>query len=624
MKKILVIPLFCFFIFISLSAQELFKPTEQKADVYFIRNEFYGSFFSFNFFHNNEFVGKLRGLSYLKYECSPGSQLFWAVAGNEDFLELNVEAGETYIVKADFLMRLYKGKVKLSLVNKDDSEFNYLVNKIQRKHAVTITAEEIHKVNASQKIFILETLKNYHEKKRKNVLELQAVILPESLSTQKECLDKASNSPIILDYNFADFPFSKKSIELSGIGGLFTNPSMSQSLNISSSFYNATREGLYRVMTKNSSTKRYYRPTAMMVDFLAYFPIPLTSGWVHEEFHRSVLAKHGGNSYNEMNNFPITKSLIFVRDVKDEDLIALKKNNPADMVRMAEAGIEGEYMLANNMNKMAFFYNVQSKSFVPILATLNSSLYVFMSAGKSADNEMDKLYKAEGEDITKRDLLGFDFLTWTYDLFRPGEPYENRGTHPSGVGIDRYIKRSQLTHRELSYLKQQGYLQLINFINPLSLFHTSYTLKKNENGDNTRVNFYFNHWLAPFGFDISTTGLLHSNHHNYAFTFHNYANYYKWSPGLEIETYSYLIGAGKLKRPIPFSARAMIWVQPDNQLFFANKGAVGGFAETKFYYPVNKHIHPYISVSAKTNGWVQGNVYLEKNISGEFGLRAYF
>ena len=60
----------------------------------------------------------------------------------------------------------------------------------------------------------------------------------------------ASRSPIILDYNFVDFPFSKKSIELSGFGGLFANPSMSQSLNISSSFYSATREGLYRLKSK--------------------------------------------------------------------------------------------------------------------------------------------------------------------------------------------------------------------------------------------------------------------------------------------------------------------------------------------------------------------------------------
>lgn len=450
------------------------------------------------------------------------------------------------------------------------------------------------------------------------------LLLTDSLKPPKAFQNKESRSPIILDYNFVDFPFSKYSMETSGIGGLFANPSMSQSLNISSSFYSLTREGLYRVMTKNSSIKRYYRPTAMMVDLLTYLPIPLTSGWMHEEFHRSVLIKHVGNSFNEMNNFPIFKSLIFVFDVKDQDLIALKKNSPSDMVRMAEAGIEGEYLLANNINKMAFYSNAKSKSLLPLLVLFNSSFYVIISSAKSIDNEYDKLYKSEGENIAKRDLVGLDFTSWVYDLFRPDEPYENRGIHPSGVGIDRYIKRSQLTHRELSYLKQQGYLQLINFINPLSLFQTSFTIQEKENGDDTRANLYFNHWLSPFGFDISTTGLLHYNHHNYAFTLHNYANYYKWSPGLEIETYNYLLGEGKLKRPIPVSARAMLWVQPGKQLFFAKNGVLGGFVETKIYYPINKHIQPYISVSAKTNGWVQGNVYLAKNFGCEFGIRSYF
>lgn len=450
------------------------------------------------------------------------------------------------------------------------------------------------------------------------------LFVSDSLKAPKAFQYRASQSPIILDYNFVDFPFSNKSMDLSGVKGLISNPSMSQTLNLATSLNSLKREGLYRIMNKNLSVKRYYKFSVMMADVLTYFPIPLSSGWTHEEFHRSVFAKHGGNSYNEMNNFPITKTLISVLRVKDEDLIRLKYESPQDMVRMSQAGIEGEYLLANNINKTAFYYNTKSVSFTPLFSALNSAFYVFICSKKSADEMTDEANSMEGSNVGKRDLVGMDFLTWTYDLFRPDEPYENRGIHPSGVGIDRYIKRSQLTHRELSYLKQQGYLQLINFINPMSLFHNSYTLQEKENGDDTRANLYLNHWLAPFGFDISTTGLLHYNLHNYAFTLHNYANYYKWSPGLEIETYNYLVGEGKLKRPIPVSARAMLWIQPEKQLFFAKNGAVGGFVETKIYYPVSKHIQPYISVSAKTNGWVQGNVYLEKNIGCEFGLRAYY
>lgn len=249
-----------------------------------------------------------------------------------------------------------------------------------------------------------------------------------------------------------------------------------------------------------------------MTYILTYFPMPITSGWLHEEFHRAVFTRHGGYSYNEMNSFLITKSLISV--LNDKDLIALKRNSPQDMVRMAEAGIEGEYVLANQINKTAFYHNAKSVSIIPILSTINSAAYVIMCSGKKIDQDNNGMYEAEGSIISKRNLLGLDFLSWVYDLYRPNEPYESRGAHPSGVGINRYIKRSQLTHSELSYLRQQGFLQLIDLANPMSFWFTSFTLKRNENGDDTRAHLYFIHRLFPFDFDISTTGLLHYNRRN--------------------------------------------------------------------------------------------------------------
>lgn len=123
MKNILVVTIFCLFNLTTLFAQELSIPTEVKANVYIIRNEFKGIFISFDFYNHDQFIGNLRGLSYLKYECKPGRQLFWAVAGNKDFLELDVREGETYIIKADFIMGLFKGNVKLKLINKEEDEF---------------------------------------------------------------------------------------------------------------------------------------------------------------------------------------------------------------------------------------------------------------------------------------------------------------------------------------------------------------------------------------------------------------------------------------------------------------------------------------------------------------------
>ncbi|NDP21513.1 MAG: hypothetical protein GZ091_10585 [Paludibacter sp.] len=610
----------------SLFAQDSVEVSTNKATVYIVRNNFLSelnALIKFDFYNNDSFIGRLKVFQYLKLECNAGKQLFWTAADNKNFLEVDLMPGETYIIEAKYSIGIYNSWAKLKLVPKNSDDYNFLKQKIISKEPVSLSADEIQKKNNQQKNYILKSVEKYEKRKIREASfknDTITAVLPNAESNSNHVI----RCPIILDYTVADFPFSNKSMEISGVNGLISNPSMSQSLNIATSVNSLTREGIYRLMTKHPATKRLYKFSAYMVDFLSYLPIPLTSGWMHEEFHRAVLAKHGGNSYNEMNNFPIFKSLISVLDVKDEDLIRLKRESPQDMVRMSEAGIEGQYLMTNVINNSIFFYKTKSISLLPFLSNLNSIAYVMMCSGKNIDKSTNSLNEIEGSSIAKRDLVGLDFLSYTYDLFRPNEPYESRGIHPSGVGIDRYIKRSQLTTEELSYLKQQGWLQLINLANPISLKFNSFNLGKAKNGEQIRGNLYFNHWLTAFGYDISTTGLLHYNTHNYAFTIHNYANHKNWYPGLEVETFDYKLGEKSLKNSILFTGRVMAWLQPENQLFFSNKAQLGGLIETKIQYPISKHIYPYISVTAKTNGWVAGNVYLEKNISSSFGIRAYF
>lgn len=622
-KSLFIFPLFIL-VFNSLIAQDSISVSKKRAVVYIIRNDINAIFNTYEFYNNDEYIGGLKGFKFLKYECNTGKQLFWASAENLDFIELDLNSGGTYIIEAEYKTSFYKGRIKLNLIPSNSQNYIFLRNKILNKKPVQLKSDKIRDMNLKREKFISKSLGNYSSQKQQEIALNNDTMDLVTLIADKTENKKNIISPILLDYNFVDLPFSNKSTNLSGIKGLISNPSMSQSLNLATSLNSLKREGLYRLMTKNPSTKPYYKYSAFLVDILSYLPIPLSSGWMHEEFHRAVLTKHGGNSYNEMNNFPIGKRLISVLDINDNDLIRLKHDSPQDMVRMSEAGIEGEYLLANNINKTAFFYNTRSVSITPLLIALNSSLYVLISSGKNIDKETDKLNKAEGIDINKRDLLGEDFLAYTYDLFRPNEPYQNRGIHPSGVGIDRYIKRSQLTPTELRYLKKQGLLQLINYVNPISFMFTSFTIKNKENGDNTRANIYFNHWLTSFGYDISTTGLLHSNFHNYAFTIHNYANYNNWFPGLEVETSDYLFGKSLIKNPISVTARVMAWFQPKDQLFFSKKPKPGGLIEAKIYYPVSKLINPYVSITAKTNGWVAGNIYLEQNLSTSFGIKVCF
>ena len=603
--------LISFFIFsiLSLNAQDSVKVSgNKKATVYIIRSRTSGLHI-FNFYNNNKFIGKIGGSKQLFYKCEAGKQLFWAVADNKYFLDIKLEPNEIYIIDVHKKEGVLKGNVELELVPKGSDYYNYLLDFILKHKSLQFTEDEIRDQNTLQKDFIQQSLSS-REKEKKNII-----------STEKG-IERDTLQPIVLDYPFLDYPFLNKSINLSGLKGMFTDPSMSQSINISVSLNNYKRESLFRLKEQSPFVRKNYSTIVCIADFITFLPIPLTSGWMHEEFHRAVLAKHGIGSYNDMNDLPITKTLVNVSHITDENLSRLKNESPQDMIRLSEAGIEGQYLMSNKINNEAFFSNTKSISFTPLFSNLNSLLYVLICSNKSySDKIIDQETNSEGSDITKRDAVGLDFLSYTYDLFRPNEPYQNRGIHSSGIGINRYIKYSQLTSEEQSYLLGQGLLQFINLLNPISLMLTSYKLGTEKDGSVTRGNLYFNHWLTSFGYDISTTGLLQYHTNNFAFTLHNYVNKNQWMPGIELETFDYLLGKNVIKVPIPVTARIMAWLQPQNQLFFSPKSQLGGLIEAKIQYPLLKSIYPYISVTAKTNGWVAGNVYLESNISGSLGLR---
>jgi hypothetical protein len=56
-----------------------------------------------------------------------------------------------------------------------------------------------------------------------------------------------------------------------------------------------------------------------------------------------------------MNLFPLGADLVSVSKVSDEDLIRFKDESPADLIRMHEAGIEAQYLLASRLQRNNFF-----------------------------------------------------------------------------------------------------------------------------------------------------------------------------------------------------------------------------------------------------------------------------
>lgn len=167
-KKILI----CFLL---LSTSIIFAQdtlcTSNKPIVYIIRNNFtngINALSKHDFYNNDKFIGALKGFKYLKYECNEGKQLFWTTAENQEFLELDLKSGETYIIKANYSVGIFSSRVKLHFVLKGSDDYNFLKQKIIAKEPVNLTDDKIQKKNIQQKDFILNSLEKYNSKKKGN------------------------------------------------------------------------------------------------------------------------------------------------------------------------------------------------------------------------------------------------------------------------------------------------------------------------------------------------------------------------------------------------------------------------------------------------------------------------
>lgn len=438
--------------------------------------------------------------------------------------------------------------------------------------------------------------------------------------------DTVRSSTLVFELPVLDLPYqadASKTVDdgAVSVGGFFkgyANPSMHQSLNLSSDLYTGAHYGFKQLFKKNNKStfgKRLLYSLALCGSDFVLIYAPGFEGWTHEEFHRSVMTRFHVNSFNDMNTFPLGAELISVNHVKDDDLIRFKLESPKDFIRMHVAGIEGDYLLVDKLQRNNFYYNQQlPHEVLYLLTSLNSIMYVQLCSNPSQANVLTDTMNFQEKEIPLRDFTGLDFLGWTYDLFRPNEPYTDRGVHPTGIGIDRYIKTSDLTNEELSYLKKQGDLQWLNAVSPMLYGYRSIKL---SNGG-LSGNFSLHHYLTSFGNDISVNLFLMNPKYRFFFAYHHYQNYQSTFPAIE----SQLVDLEKTIGSHTFyiSPRVLIGIQPTNQEFKTTNSSFMGLAECKLELKSKSWIHPYIELSAKTDGWVAGNEFLNSNFSCRFGI----
>lgn len=415
-----------------------------------------------------------------------------------------------------------------------------------------------------------------------------------------------------------DFPLTDLTYQLNATkatGNFLTSyvhPSMAQSLAMSNNFFTLVGFGIDNLVSIDKGIIDVLLENTLSGLFVLFlqngFPFGFT--WMHEEYHKAVLARRGFDSFNEVYYFPFFSSVVKVSHVKDEDLQTLADQYSADFVRLNSAGAESQIHQVQTLQQNSFFYD-QSLPLVPLYWISIFGSYGYIQSCTNQSEWDDKKDLTDEPEIRQRDFTGPDFTAWVRELFNPSLPYAARGTHPSGVGINRYLFPKDLSEHEKYYLLATSYRHLFNFVSPFmfGIRHLSF-------GEH-RVNFAFRHLLTSFGDDISLDVYYKNTENRLGMVVspHIYSNYTTTFFGLELNLVDYPV----LDKNFLLSGRMMLWTQPKNQSFTTTEHSLGGLLGLKMTYIVDIW-EPYLAVEAKTGGWVMGNVFLEEDVSARLGL----
>lgn len=87
---------------------------EDKAVVYIGRlTGFVGRARPFHVFHNEEYLGFLKGKNYVRLVCEPGENLFWVAAETRTFVRADLEAGKSYYLFAKIMAGAWSARAQL-------------------------------------------------------------------------------------------------------------------------------------------------------------------------------------------------------------------------------------------------------------------------------------------------------------------------------------------------------------------------------------------------------------------------------------------------------------------------------------------------------------------------------
>jgi hypothetical protein len=419
---------------------------------------------------------------------------------------------------------------------------------------------------------------------------------------------------VVLDLPLVDLPFNARHG--------FSWPGMQQSLALSASAYQLLHGGLGHAFDPYEGEwwQRLLGKGVITAADLLMTNLPLGLTWQHEEGHRAVLSREKISSFNGVYRFRPFAGVTGVSKVDDEALRAFKLRDPGGFVRMSTAGIEMNLELVSSLQKTQLFYRTRAWHGALFWQTyLTNTLHLATCASDRGDRITAEEEAREGSSVPDRDFTGLDCNAWVYDLFRPGEAYDARGLHPSGTGVRRYRRRSDLTREERSYQERQLYLSLLNFLDPALLGLDWFSFEMGERRQQLRVNGRVRHMPAPFGQTINLEAYGQYRDYNMAVGLLGGLNRDQFFPGLNAELHRFPLDL-VIGKPVTLSARASLWLQPEKQRFQDASHRPGALGSLRVAYAFAPTFEPYVEVEGKSAGWAPGNPWLASNISGRVGF----
>jgi hypothetical protein len=134
-------------------------PNEGKAVVYFVSAT--KKLIPFELFYNQQFIGEVEKMNYMRFECDPGQQLFWASSENKDFLNATMEAGKSYIVMVEMVSGFWRLNPRLCPIWPGHAYFDMASKLIREKAPYNIPQQEIQDRQAKMTEFIANVMVHY-------------------------------------------------------------------------------------------------------------------------------------------------------------------------------------------------------------------------------------------------------------------------------------------------------------------------------------------------------------------------------------------------------------------------------------------------------------------------------